>query len=257
MTNVLGGEQHVPRKERAGGPPSAGVRVGVEAGETLTPLSFPPPAPSQVPALPPPYPVPLRNRAGDITAYTLVDKEDLHQATTWRWHVGNHGYACRFSEGTTYLLHRVLLNAHPGDVVDHINGDSLDNRRSNLRITNKSGNGHNSTKVRARSGYRNVEPWGKDQWAARFRQGPRHITVGVFDTPEEAHVAATEYRATNRPMSPEARTTWPLLNAAQVWGSHFMRCFFCCIGDRYTQDRFCETGRELIVAMLDEMDGRP
>ena len=34
---------------------------------------------------------------------------------------------------------------------------------------------------------------------------------------------------------------------------HFFRCFFCHIGDRYTEDHFCETGRELIVAMLDEV----
>jgi len=38
---------------------------------------------------------------------------------------------------------------------------------------------------------------------------------------------------------------------------HFFKCFFCHIGDRYTEDHFCEEGRELIVAMLDEMDGRP
>ena len=45
--------------------------------------------------------------------------------------------------------------------------------------------------------------------------------------------------------------------AAEAFGRHFLRCFFCHIGDRYTDDHFCETGRELIVAMLDEMDGRP
>jgi hypothetical protein len=45
--------------------------------------------------------------------------------------------------------------------------------------------------------------------------------------------------------------------AAEAFGRHFLRCFFCHIGDRYTEDHFCETGRELIVAMLDEMDGRP
>jgi hypothetical protein len=89
MTNVLGGEQYVPRTERADGPPSADVRAGVEAGETLTPLSFPPSSP------------------------------------------------------------------------------------------------------------------------------------------------------------------------ADAFGQHFFRCFFCRIGDNRIEDHFCETGRELIVAMLDELDGRP
>ena len=44
---------------------------------------------------------------------------------------------------------------------------------------------------------------------------------------------------------------------AQAFGRHFFRCFFCRIGDNRIEDHFCETGRELIVAMLDELDGRP
>ena len=30
---------------------------------------------------------------------------------------------------------------------------------------------------------------------------------------------------------------------------HFFKCFFCHIGDRYTEDHFCETGRDLIVRL--------
>ena len=44
---------------------------------------------------------------------------------------------------------------------------------------------------------------------------------------------------------------------AEQFCRHFFRCFFCHIGDRYTEDHFCEEGRELMVAMLDDMDGRP
>jgi len=43
---------------------------------------------------------------------------------------------------------------------------------------------------------------------------------------------------------------------SEAFCRHFFKCFFCHIGDRYMDDHFCETGRELIVAMLDEMDGR-
>jgi hypothetical protein len=210
------------------------------------------------PGFPPPYIIPLKNGAGEVTAYTLVDEDDREQVQAHRWYVGNHGYAMRYSSSdrASILLHRVLAEAKPGEVVDHINRDQLDNRRSNLRITDRRGNAHNSTKVTARSGYRNVYPWGK-RWVARFQEDGEFITVGSFDTPEEANAAAIEYRRVNYPTSPEAMTTWPLLTAANAWGTHFLRCFFCCIGDRYTQDRFCETGRELIVAMLDELDGRP
>jgi len=44
---------------------------------------------------------------------------------------------------------------------------------------------------------------------------------------------------------------------AEQFCRHFFRCFFCHIGDRYTDDHFCEEGRELMVAMLDDMDGHP
>jgi len=49
----------------------------------------------------------------------------------------------------------------------------------------------------------------------------------------------------------------PYLSPADEFGQHFFRCFFCRIGDNRIEDHFCETGRELIVAMLDELDGRP
>jgi hypothetical protein len=49
----------------------------------------------------------------------------------------------------------------------------------------------------------------------------------------------------------------PAVSPSESFCRHFFKCFFCHIGDRYIDDHFCETGRELIVAMLDEMDGGP
>jgi len=51
----------------------------------------------------------------------------------------------------------------------------------------------------------------------------------------------------------KAGTTWPPPCPGEAFGRHFLRCFFCRIGDRYTEDHFCEEGRELIVALLDEL----
>lgn len=45
------------------------------------------------------------------------------------------------------------------------------------------------------------------------------------------------------------------LTPAEAFGRHFLRCFICHIGDRYENDHFCEKGRDLIVAMLDELAG--
>ena len=48
----------------------------------------------------------------------------------------------------------------------------------------------------------------------------------------------------------------PAHDPAEAFGQHFFRCFFCRIGDNRIEDHFCETGRELIVAMLDEIHDR-
>ena len=54
-------------------------------------------------------------------------------------------------------MHRMVAGAESGQVVDHANGDKLDNRRCNLRITDAQGNGRNRAKQRnARSRYRGV-----------------------------------------------------------------------------------------------------
>lgn len=45
------------------------------------------------------------------------------------------------------LMHRYIMDAPKGMVVDHINGDSLDNRRENLRVCTQSQNRMNATKI--------------------------------------------------------------------------------------------------------------
>jgi hypothetical protein len=55
-------------------------------------------------------------------------------------------------------LHRVIFGLAPGDgsVVDHINGDTLNNQRSNIRAVPRALNIHNSTKAQGKNTYRNV-----------------------------------------------------------------------------------------------------
>jgi hypothetical protein len=70
-----------------------------------------------------------------------VDVEDLSMVLARNWHVTREGYA---STGR-HLMHRMLCGLSVGDglVVDHRNGNRLDNRRSNLRVCTRSQNAAN------------------------------------------------------------------------------------------------------------------
>ena len=73
--------------------------------------------------------------------HALVDDEDFEFLSQWKWHL-SHGYAqrsinvSRFGNGKktkTIRMHRTIMQLSERTSIDHINGDGLDNRKSNLR----------------------------------------------------------------------------------------------------------------------------
>lgn len=136
----------------------------------------------------------LRNRAGAIRAYALVDAADAEFVGQWSWYLGNRGYAVR-AEGTRLvLLHRQLLGLTPGDGYegDHINRDRLDDRRSNLRVLDHQTNPQNqSRKHGSSSRFRGVS-WDKEQrkWSANITVQGKRKRLGRFrDELDAARVA--------------------------------------------------------------------
>ena len=135
----------------------------------------------------------------------LVDDEDYERITALKWTAnlqkrrGDAWYAARNDRrrgiNRTILMHRVILDAPPGMQVDHVNGDGLDNRRSNLRLCSASENSHNARKRRGvtSSQFKGVT-WRKDsqKWRARIRSNHRLILIGQFDTEEAAALAWNE-----------------------------------------------------------------
>ena len=84
-------------------------------------------------------------------------------ARTWcRSSTGGYAYTrkARGAQGSTDLvrvkLHRLVVGAPDRVVVDHINGDVLDNRRVNLRTCTVAENTRNRSPLRAKSGYKGV-----------------------------------------------------------------------------------------------------
>ena len=87
----------------------------------------------------------------------LVDPESVELLSRYTWCITGTGYAMSRTTGPATLMHRLLAGAKDEEYVDHINGDTLDNRITNLRLCKKQQNEFN-TKIRSdnKSGYRGV-----------------------------------------------------------------------------------------------------
>lgn len=144
--------------------------------------------------------------------YCLIDEGDLERVSAYNWFVivsRNHVYASTnmWANGKrrTVKLHRWLMGCTWEDtkLVDHIDGDTLNNTKSNLRIVSKQQNNTNS-KVRkdSRSGFKGVFVTRReDRWEARIRINGRQVYLGTFDSPQLAALCYDE-------------------NATHLWGEH-------------------------------------
>ena len=92
------------------------------------------------------------------------------------------------------ILHRFIVDCPKGMVVDHINGNTLDNRRENLRICTPAENTRNYRKPKTNtSGFKGVSwinRFGK--WHSAISVNGKNKSLGYFDTPEEAYKAYCE-----------------------------------------------------------------
>jgi len=127
---------------------------------------------------------------------SLLDDEDFERHGQRVWHaVGNPGkkYATRFERRgrgvrVSIRLHRLIAGAGPGQLVDHINGDPLDNRRASLRLCDDLGNHRNARKpsVPSKSRFKGVA-WIKasGRWQVRITVSGRKLFLGYVDSDEE------------------------------------------------------------------------
>lgn len=116
--------------------------------------------------------IPLWNRAKEIVAFAVVDDEDYEMLAASRWHL-SHGYARRSHDnGQESAMHRLIIGSpeHPLRV-DHIDTDTLNNRRSNLRVVSQARNGLNrrGPSVRSKTGLRGVYQHKPGVYRARIK----------------------------------------------------------------------------------------
>ena len=120
--------------------------------------------------------------------HAIVDPCDHEFLSQWIWRKSDSGYAVRTVHigGEPYKrsMHRIVADAPDGILIDHINRNRLDNRRSNLRFADHLTNAMNRSLSKYRK-FRGVYPSGPN-FSARIKHGGTLIHIGNFPTEEDA-----------------------------------------------------------------------
>lgn len=165
--------------------------------------------------------------AGGVKGWAKVDPGDYERLVSHRWQMGSDRYAYGrpHGRGTPRIaMHRFILGMDSSDPldVDHINGERLDNRRSNLRRCTRAENLSNRTvPSTGESRFRGVHrARGARSWTARASRNNRTVHIGSFPTELDAAIAAQEWRDAHMPLAQpdpalvEALGSWPSTGAA-------------------------------------------
>jgi hypothetical protein len=131
--------------------------------------------------------------------FATVDAEDFERLSRHKWSVMVAGHTCYAVRGENHrlvLMHREIMHAPPGMVVDHINHNGLYNRQRNLRVCTQAENCCNRAFCTPHSSrYRGVyrcRLTGK--WIANLSHKNRTVYRGCFDDEEQA-ARARDYAA--------------------------------------------------------------
>lgn len=133
----------------------------------------------------------------------LVDDEDYENVLSWApfrlAKSGNVWYAHKRSwkRGGVRRLHHIIIPVQLGMMVDHIDGDGLNNQRSNLRVCSCSENQWNArTRKDNKSGIKGVS-WHKqhNKWYACIQHKGKQVCLGLFRDLDEAKAVVETARA--------------------------------------------------------------
>lgn len=130
------------------------------------------------------------DRSGEV----VLDDEDKYLLDKYSIYISHDGYAMarlynqEDKKNILSYLHRIIMKAENGDIVDHINGNKLDNRKSNLRICTHSQNSMNaSRRSDNKSGYRGVSYFkSANKWHSCISAKGRMYYLGRYNSKQQA-----------------------------------------------------------------------
>ena len=150
----------------------------------------------------------------------VVDDDDFEWLSKWKWyaHASRNTWYARTTwfppdadRRTTVIMHRLIIGASLGQMVDHRDRNGLNNQRSNLRFATRSQNKANAAKLKVgASRFKGVRFYGRNPikpWTARVGFGKQRLHLPYFKTETEAALA---YDAAARKLFGEyARLNFP------------------------------------------------
>jgi hypothetical protein len=129
----------------------------------------------------------------------LVDDEDFDELNKYKWFSHKEKYTTyawrHIRKGSHQYgkikMHRQILNSEDNQLVDHINGNGLDNRRSNIRLCTSQQNQMNKVKSEnCSSGFKGVSYHSQNKkWRATINFNRKQISIGCYPSEKEAAIA--------------------------------------------------------------------
>jgi hypothetical protein len=122
----------------------------------------------------------------------IIDDDDYERINKHRWcYWASGGYAGRKvtnnKVGSIALMHREIMNAQKGQEIDHINGNGLDNRKSNLRFVTRQQNMWNRKALNKTSSYKGVSfDVSSGKWLSQINIQGQKICLGRYIVQEDA-----------------------------------------------------------------------
>jgi hypothetical protein len=121
--------------------------------------------------------------------FCIVDDADFKYLSSFKWHVKRIPKPYAYNSAGKSMA-RLIMGANKGMVIDHIDGDTLDNRRKNLRECLQSVNITNRGKQKNHSGkYKGVYCLRNKYFFARIYRNKKSIHLGFFRNQEDASEA--------------------------------------------------------------------
>lgn len=129
----------------------------------------------------------VKSNNGEIKTF-IIDSKDYEFISIRNWYINESGYVISWMDKKHIRLHRLIINPNDGFDIDHINGNTLDNRRKNLRICTRQQNSMNQKNHSNNTSGKSGVTFNKKskKWCVSIGYKYKRIFIGYYKTKDEA-----------------------------------------------------------------------